>query len=140
MAATEFETYRGMAYPWLCDSMGHMNTQHYAAMYDTAGFHFLSQVMPYVELSKSGLGWADVRQLIEYKQEVRSGTLVVIRSHLTRLGGKSIGYVHEMRGAETGILHSTSEMVTVLFDLEKRAAATLTDAIRARGREMGVEG
>ena len=140
MAATEFETYRGMAYPWLCDSMGHMNTQHYAAMYDTAGFHFLSRVMPYVVLSKSGLGWADVRQVIEYRQEVRAGTLLVVCSRLARLGGKSITYVHEMRNAETGTVHSTCETVTVLFDLEKRAAVPLTDAIRARGREMGVEG
>jgi len=140
MAAVEFETYRGMAYPWLCDTMGHMNAQHYAAMYDTAGFHFLSRVMPYVELAKSGLGWADVRQVIEYRQEVRAGALLVVRSRLARLGGKSIGYLHEMRNAETGVLHSTCEMVTALFDLEKRVAVPLTDAIRARGREMGVQG
>ena len=34
--AGPLETYRGVAYPWLCDSMGHMNTQFYAAMYDSA--------------------------------------------------------------------------------------------------------
>jgi acyl-CoA thioester hydrolase len=133
-----FETYRGVAYPWLCDSMGHMNTQFYAAMYDTASFHFLSRLAPYNELEQMRRGWADVRQTIEYKQEVRAGSLLVIRSSLQRLGNKSVQFLHEMRNAETDALHSTSENVTVLFDLAKRAAIPLDDAIRARGAALGV--
>ena len=35
---TLIETYRGVAYPWHCNSMGHMNTQFYAALYDGASF------------------------------------------------------------------------------------------------------
>ena len=54
MAAVE--TYRGVAYPWNCDSMGHMNTQFYAALYDGASFHFLSMLAPYNELKARGLG------------------------------------------------------------------------------------
>jgi hypothetical protein len=38
------ETYRGVAYPWQCDAMGHMNTQFYSALYDGAGFHFLAML------------------------------------------------------------------------------------------------
>ena len=117
------ETYRGVAYPWNCDSMGHMNTQFYATLYDGASFHFLSMLAPYGELKKSGLGWADVRQLIEYKREIPSGSLLVVRTTLSRLGNKSVEYLHELRNVETDALHSTSEQVTVLFDLNKRAAA-----------------
>lgn len=133
------ETFRGVAYPWSCDSMGHMNTQFYAALYDGASFHFLSRLAPYSELQKSGLGWADVRQVIEYKHEIRSGSLLVVRTTLQRLGTKSVQYLHELRNAETDALHSTSEQVTVLFDLEKRVAAPLDDAIRRRGTELGCE-
>jgi acyl-CoA thioester hydrolase len=134
------ETYRGVAYPWNCDSMGHMNTQFYAALYDGASFHFLSMLAPYGELKKSGLGWADVRQLIEYKHEVPSGSLLVVRTTLKRLGNKSVEYLHELRNAETDQLHSTSEQVTVLFDLNKRAAAPLDEAIRQRGAALGLAG
>ena len=138
--AQPVETYRGVAYPWNCDSMGHMNTQFYAALYDGASFHFLSMLAPYSELKKSGLGWADVRQLIEYKHEVSSGSLLVVRTTLKRLGNKSVEYLHELRNAETDVLHSTSEQVTVLFDLNKRAAAPLNEAIRQRGAALGLAG
>ena len=135
--AGPLETYRGVAYPWLCDSMGHMNTQFYAAMYDSASFHFLSALTTYTELGERGLGWADVRQLIEYKQEVRAGALLVIRSTLKRLGNTSVTFVHAMHNAETNVLHSTSENVTVLFDLNRRAAAPIDEAIRRRGAALG---
>ena len=29
----EIETYRNAIYPWQCDSMGHMNTQFYTAIF-----------------------------------------------------------------------------------------------------------
>jgi acyl-CoA thioester hydrolase len=138
--AGAIETYRGVAYPWQCDSMGHMNTQFYAALFDGATFHLLSMLGPYAELKKRGLGWADVRQLIEYKHEVPAGTLLVVRSTLQKLGNKSVGFLHELCNVETHQMHSTSEQVTVLFDLQKRAAAPLDDAIRARGIALGVTG
>ena len=137
--ANTVETYRSVAYPWNCDTMGHMNTQFYAAIYDGASFHFLSMLAPYNELKKVGMGWADVRQTIEYKHEVPSGSLLVVRSTLKRLGNKSVEYLHELINVETGDLHSTSEQVTVLFDLNKRLSAPLDEAIRRRGKALNPE-
>jgi len=134
--ADGIETYRGVAHPWNCDSMGHMNTRFYAALYDDAAFHFLAMLAPSDRLKGSGLGWADVRQLIEYKHEVASATLLVVRTTLKRLGRTSVEYRHELRNAETDRLHSTSEQVTVLFDLNARAAAPLDDEIRRRGAAL----
>jgi len=134
------ETYRGVAYPWNCDSMGHMNTQFYATLYDGASFHFLSMLAQYGELKKSGRGWADVRQLIEYKREIPSGSLLVVRTTLRRLGNKSVEFLHELCNVEIDALHSTCEQVTVLFDLNKRAAAPLDEAIRRRAAALGLPG
>jgi acyl-CoA thioester hydrolase len=120
--------------------MGHMNTQFYCALYDGATFHFLSLLAPYGALKKSGLGWADVRQLIQYKEEIPAGSLLVVRTTLVRLGNKSVEFRHDLRNVETDALHSTSEQVTVLFDLEKRAAAPLDEAIRQRGAALGLAG
>jgi acyl-CoA thioester hydrolase len=133
---TLIETYRGVAYPWHCDSMGHMNTQFYAALYDGASFHFLSRLAAYSELEQVGLGWADVKQVIEYKQEIRSGSLLLVRSSITRIGNKSVEYRHQISNAETDALHSTSDQVTVLFDLKHRRAAALTAQIRARAAAL----
>jgi acyl-CoA thioester hydrolase len=134
------DTYRGVAYPWNCDSMGHMNTQFYAALYDGGSFHFLSMLASYQALKESDLGWADVRQVIDYKHEVRSGSLLVVKTGLRRFGNKSVEYRHELVNAETGVVHSTSDQVTVLFDLNRRAAVPLTDEIRRRGAALGIEG
>ena len=131
------ETYRGVAYPWLCDSMGHMNTQHYAAMYDSAVFHLLAMISAAPEeMATRKLGWADVRQVIEYRKEVRSGALLVIRSGVVRIGNKSVEHRHEMHGAFGDVLHSTLEGVTAFFDLEKRAAAPLEDWIREKASAL----
>src|SRR5262249_37581627 len=111
------ETFRGVVYPWHCDTMGHMNTQFYASLYDGATLHFLALLCSSAELKAAGYGWADVRQLIEYKRETVLGDLLVVRSTLTRLGDRSIGYRHDLINTETHKLHATSEQVTVLFDL-----------------------
>ena len=39
---SEIECYRGVVYPWLCDSMGHMTTRHYTAMFDDASYHMFA--------------------------------------------------------------------------------------------------
>ena len=134
--AEGIETWRGMAHPWNCDSMGHMNTRFYAAIYDDASFHFVARLAPSRAQKESGLGWADVRQLIEYKQEVESGALLVVRTVLKRLGRTSVEYRHELRDAESDLLHSTSEQVTVRFDLAARKAVPLDDEIRRRGAAL----
>jgi acyl-CoA thioester hydrolase len=134
--ADGIETYRGVAHPWQCDGMGHMNTRFYAAIYDDASFQLLGRLASSVPLKAAGLGWADVRQLIEYKHEVTAGALLLVRSLLKRLGRTSIEYRHELRDAETDRLHSTSEQVSVLFDLAARAAAPLDEAIRRRAEAL----
>ena len=130
------EPYRGVAHPWQCDTMGHMNTRFYSAIYDDASFQFLGRLAPSGPLREAGLGWADVRQLIEYKHEVAAGALLLVRTLLQRLGRTSVAYRHELRDAETDRLHSTSEQVTVLFDLAARAAAPLDEAIHRRAEAL----
>src|SRR5258706_11808137 len=114
--AEGIETWRGVAHPWNCDTMGHMNTRFYAAIYDDASFHFLARLAPSQKQKESGLGWADVRQLIEYKQEVESGALLVVRTMLKRLGRTSGEDPHQLRDPQTALLHSTSEQATRPFD------------------------
>lgn len=134
----EIETYRSACYPWHCDSMGHMNTQFYVTMFDAASGHLLSRLAPTSELEPVRRGWADVRQLIEYRHEVRSGGLVHIVTRLTRVGTKSVEYLHSLMSSESGKLHATSANTTVLFDLVARKALVLDERIRERGRALGV--
>nr|WP_314876348.1 acyl-CoA thioesterase [uncultured Pseudomonas sp.] len=123
-------TLKAVAHPWLCDTMGHMNVRHYSAFFDDAAFHFvasigngLSQAFP------PELGWADVRHVVEFKEEVKAGALLTINSHLKKVGRTSLTFGHVMSD-QTGTVHATMEVVTVLFDLNLRQATMLPESFR----------
>ncbi|MEZ5924115.1 MAG: acyl-CoA thioesterase [Hyphomicrobiaceae bacterium] len=134
----EIETYRNTIYPWQCDNMGHMNTQFYCGIFDAASFHLLSRLAHFSEIQARDQGWADVKITIEYKLETHSGALVYVKSRLTRLGSKAIEYHHELYNTETGALHATADVVTVLFDQVARKALPLDETMRERARALGV--
>lgn len=134
------ETFRGVAYPWLCDMMGHLTTQYYVGMFDQASWHlFLALGFSPETIARTQLGWADVKNLIEYKREVPMGGLVRIESGITRVGTKSIEAFHVMRNAATGQLHATMLAATVHFDLKARKGIPLPDDLKAKARALLVE-
>ena len=134
--ARGLETFRGVVYPWFCDFMGHMNTQFYCTLFDGASLHFLGRIATRSELQAVECGWADVRQVIEYKHEARTGELLVIRTQLTKLGNSSIGFLHEMRELESEDLRATSEHVIAMFDLTRRKSTPLPPALRQRASDL----
>jgi Predicted thioesterase len=130
---TSVITYMGVAHPWLCDTMGHMNVRHYAAMFDDASFQLLGMVSGPDE---PGKGWADIRCEIDYKHETRAGTLLTIRSHIVALGRSSITYAHTMTGTLDGVVHAQAKVVSVRFDLERRVKMDIEDDVRQSAREL----
>ncbi|MEZ5925919.1 MAG: acyl-CoA thioesterase [Hyphomicrobiaceae bacterium] len=135
--AIGMDTCRDAVYPWPCDSLGHITTQFYCGVFDAASFHMLSGFGPCAEIEPLDQGWADVKQTIEDKREARADALVPVTRVLIRTGNKSVEFRHSMLNSESGVLHATSENITVLFDLEACKGLPLSDAIRARCRELG---
>lgn len=127
-------TFVGVAHPWMCDAMGHMNVRYYMAMFDDASFQLLGRLTG-VEKDKS-LGWADVRHEIEYKHETAAGTLVTIRSHVTRIGRTSVTYRHILTGSLEGELHAEATTTSVRFDLTARKAIELDAGVRSRAEAL----
>ena len=114
--------------------MGHMNTQHYCALFDGASFHFLALVSPFRQMKEIHRGWADVKQSIEYKKEVRSGDLLVIRTQMIAIGRSSLTYCHTMNDVESETLRATSQHVVAHFDLANRVSVPLTEEIATAAR------
>ncbi len=128
-----FETFRGVVYPWHCDQLQHMNVQHYVGMFDQAGCHLFQEFgVSFEEGVERGKTLVDVRHTIEYKAEQRAGSLVKIESAFTRIGTKSLTFVHRMFNCRTGVLAATSEVVEVYFDLETRTSLPIPDELRAK--------
>lgn len=126
-------TYRGVVYPWECDTMGHFTTRNYMVMFDGAGWHFLNEIGFDPEwITEKKIGWADVSHHIEYLKEVRAGALVLIESKPLRIGNKSIQFQLEMKSVSGEEIYARLTGVTVQFDLEKRCAILVLDEIREK--------
>lgn len=126
----------GVAHPWMCDAMGHINVRHYAAMFDDASFQVLGRVADPAEDTAGAKGWADVRCEIDYVHETLSGTLLTIRSHVEKVGTSSMTYVHVMEGTLDGLVHARARVVSVRFDLAARRKLALDPAVRARAEAL----
>jgi len=124
--------YKGTAHPWFCDVMGHMNIRHFMTMFDEAAYHLLFQVFGWSgnQDSSAGVGWADVRHVVEYQAEVRAGDLLEIRGCIAKVGTKSITIRYEMFNLVKDELTATLECVCVLLDLKSRKSVALSDKFR----------
>ena len=129
--------YKGMAQPWFCDVMGHMNIRHHMAMFDEASYQLLYQVFGWSGSrdTGSGEGWADVRHVIEYQSEVSAGDLLEIRACIVKVGTKSITIRYDMFNIVRDQLAATLECVCVLFDLDNRKPKPLSDEQRKHAEQ-----
>lgn len=89
-------------------------------------------------LSAANLGWADVRHVVEFKEEVKSGSLLTVRTRVIKIGRTSLTFHHEMLSL-SGTLHATMEVVSVMFDLKVRCATTLPDNLRSAAEDLLVQ-
>jgi acyl-CoA thioester hydrolase len=131
------ETYRGVAYPWSMDHMGHMNVASYTARFDEATWHFLAHLgltPRFFTENKRGAVAAD--QKTQYKREVNAGGLLHVETELRELGKKSIQFTHRMYDSENGELVATTELVGVYFDTEARTSVALPESVYERAKEL----
>lgn len=132
-------TYVGVAHPWMCDVMGHMNVRHYAAMFDDASFQLLGHIAGTEALADTSRGWADVRSEVEYKHETKAGALLTIRSRVVKAGRSSVTFEQVMSGSLDGVVHAVNRTVSVRFDLVGRAAVAIDPAMRTRAEALQTE-
>ena len=126
-------TFAGIAHPWMCDAMGHLNARHYAAMFDDASFQLLGRV---AGPQDNPMGWADVRIETDFLHETAAGTLLTVRSHVARIGRSSLTYVHLMSGSLDDIARAQATVTTVRLDLAARKSTMLDDGARQRAEAL----
>jgi acyl-CoA thioester hydrolase len=93
---TEFiETLRQVIYPGDCDPMGHLNTRHYAALFDHATWRLLLNLGVDDDCGGAAqFGWADVETSVNYRREVTVGSCACVLSRLASVGNKSLVTEH----------------------------------------------
>ncbi|KAB2682773.1 acyl-CoA thioesterase [Brucella tritici] len=127
-------TFVGVAHPWMCDVMGHMNVRHYAGMFDDASFQLLGHIAG--KIPDESFGWADVHSTTEYKQEVPAGDLLTIRSQVLKVWRSSITFRQIMAGSLDGELRAINETTSVCFDKIARHSLELEPTMRKRAEKL----
>jgi acyl-CoA thioester hydrolase len=132
--------YKGIVHPWCCDVMGHMNTRHYLAMFDDAGYLLLNEATGWHATSEAwqGRGWADVHNSIDYLAELRAGELVEIQGGISAIGNSSFTASYFMRNKVTGDIAAKMMAKLIYFDLVARKSMLLTDEIKQQLQQRKV--
>jgi acyl-CoA thioester hydrolase len=126
------ELYRSVVMPAHCDLYGHMNVRHYAAFFDDAGFHLMSEAgVSLTELRGRGLGSVVASLTIDFRHELTAGQLVLISGAYTRIGHKSATSEMRMYDADTMTHCATQTTVEVFFDTTRRISVPIPDDIKA---------
>jgi acyl-CoA thioester hydrolase len=126
-------TYRGVAFPWQCDHMGHMNVMWYVAKFDEATWYLLAAIgftPTYMRVTRHGM--VAVQQNLTYKSELRAGDLIEIRSRAVSIAERKLVFQHEMYGAERDQLCAICEITGVHMSSETRRAVPFPSDVRSR--------
>ena len=115
--------------------MGHLNTRFYVGIFDDANYVVLTMLAAAAAESERSLGWADVRNEIDFLAETKAGSVVEVFVAIRRIGTKSLTLVGEMRRADSD--HPVARMVAVIvrFDLLERRAVPLSVPIAGAAHE-----
>ena len=133
-------TYRGVAYPWHCDHMGHMNVMWYVGKFDEATWQLLAMLgITGSYMRDRRLGMVAVEQKIVYKRELVPRDLVMIRSGILEIKEKVIRFFHEMVNEGSDEIAAVTVLTGVPIDAETRKARPFPGDILERGRKMLVE-
>jgi acyl-CoA thioester hydrolase len=132
-----FESYRGAVDTWECDPFGCMAPRFYTARFSDAAGHVYDAIgVSAKSMRENRLGSAALDYKTTYFAPLHAGDVVVNRTCFINIGNKTLTFYHRLSNAGTGELVATIEIVSVMFDLEKRKSIPLPDDIRAKAETM----
>lgn len=114
-------------HPWDCDAQGHLNTRHYVGIFDDANQVLLARIAGQDALP--ALGWADVRNEVDFLAEITAGTVVDVFAAIHRIGTKSLTITSELRRAPSGDACARMLAIITRFDLTARRAVPLSQPL-----------
>jgi acyl-CoA thioester hydrolase len=133
------ETYRGVVSAWECDHFGHMNVQFYMARIAAATSSLLGAIaLPRQRMRDEHLGFAAVRQEIDYRREALAGDALVMRSAMVSASGRKLILRHGLFDAATGELAAAVRGVGVLIDLKARKSVSVPADVAAAAERIRV--
>lgn len=122
-------------HPWHCDAMGHLNTRFYVGIFDDANYVVLVSLAGRAREPAGKLGWADVRNEVDFLAETKAGSVVHVFAAIRRIGTKSVTIATEMRADDSDSPCARMVAVIARFDLSGRRAVPLSASMLTAARE-----
>lgn len=116
-------------HPWTCDAQGHLNTRHYVGIFDDANQVLLARIAGRSQDAANSLGWADVRNEVDFLAEITAGIVVEVFAAVRRIGTKSLTVAAEIRRADSDDACARMIAVITRFDLTERRAVALSQSL-----------
>lgn len=110
---------------WHCDHFSHVNTRHYAALFDDAVCAFWSGI----GADLTGIVPVTAQMATRFHAEGLAGLAVRIHAQIKRVGRKSVTLDLQMTDP-TGRMLACCEIVEVFFNTATRQSAEMPDRIR----------
>ena len=139
MPVNWFDISRTIVMPAQCDSYGHMNVRHYAAMFDDAGWHVLGKAgISLGDVRRRGLGTVMATLTIEFHHEIAAGQLVLIQGAITKVGTKSFSYELRLYEADSMTHCASEKALEVCFDTRSRKGIALPDDMKRKLEALAI--
>jgi acyl-CoA thioester hydrolase len=109
------------------DALGHLNNAVYATLFEAGRVAYVEQKL--AAMTPPGAGYVIVKLIIDFRAEARYPGTAEVATAITRLGGSSMTFAQEIQIAGRRV--ASAECICALFDLTRRKALRLPDAMRA---------
>jgi acyl-CoA thioester hydrolase len=124
-------THQGLVETRHCDDMGHLTVSEYYGCFGSASWSLLAAVgYDKAVMSARGIGFADVKHVLEFKHELAKGDRFAVFSDIVGVGRTSLKLVHYLVREPDRQLCAELNVVTVQFDLNQRSSMPLETIIR----------
>jgi thioesterase-3 len=113
------------------DVYGHVNNARYLEFLEEARWELFEKNVDLERWKEKNLGFFVVSITIHFRRPASLGDLLLIRTHLSRFGGKSAVFTQQIVDKATGKPVAEAEITFVLADLKTGRAVALDREIRS---------
>lgn len=107
------------------DMLGHVSNTVYQNYYDAGKLHYFEEVLPDMDYINKGVIAASVK--IDYLKPIFMKTRILVETHVSHIGNKSITMEHQLVEEISGEVLSTCSVVLVCFDFKAQLSIPLPE-------------
>ena len=107
------------------DMMGHVSNTVYQTYYDAGKLHYFDEVLPEMDFINIGVVGASIK--IDYLKPIFMKTRILVETHVTHIGTKSLTMEHQLVEEHTGDVLSTCSVILVCYNIKAQKSIPIPE-------------